>query len=40
MTTTIFDNFDEASDKQDKQDLISVAKDVLTAFGLTVDDLK
>lgn len=32
--------FDEESDKKDKQTLKEVALDVLTAFGLTVDDLK
>ncbi len=32
--------FNEESDKQDQQTLREVAQDVLTAFGLTVDDLK
>lgn len=32
--------FDEESDKQDKQALKEVMLDVLTAFGLTMDDLK
>jgi hypothetical protein len=33
-------DFDEESDKQDKQALKEIALDVLTAFGLTVEDLK
>jgi hypothetical protein len=32
--------FDEESDKQDKQALKEIALDVLTAFGLTIEDLK
>ncbi len=32
--------FNEESDKQDKQSLKEIAIDVLTALGLTVDDLK
>lgn len=32
--------FDEESEKQDKQSLKEIALDVLTAFGLTVEDLK
>lgn len=32
--------FDEASDKEDKQSLIDIVKDMLVAFGLTVEDLK
>ncbi len=33
-------DFDEESDKQDRQALKEIALDVLTAFGLTVEDLK
>lgn len=32
--------FSEDSDKQDKQSLKEIVLDILTAFGLTVDDLK
>ena len=32
--------FDDAADKEDRQSIKEIALDVLTAFGLTIEDLK